>query len=175
MRRNATAINDRPLIIQLHHVELDFFAIEIIGAAISDTTTGRIPLKMRKTIGLSWKLLNIMAIANIIKNEGNTDPMVAAMLPFTPRILYPVKIDTFTANMPGADWARAMMSGSSFSSIQWRLSNSSFIIGIMAYPPPIVKAPIFMKTENRLHSDTVCSFFSEISIIFSKINDVEAV
>ena len=70
-----------------HHVLQDFFAIEMVGTAINDTTTGLIPLKMLMTTGLSLKLVKAMAIARMIMNDGSTDPMVAAMLPFTPRIL----------------------------------------------------------------------------------------
>lgn len=36
-----------------HQVVFAFFAIDIIGAAINDTTTGLIPLNMRITMGLS--------------------------------------------------------------------------------------------------------------------------
>ena len=43
-----------------------------VGAAISATTAGRIPLKMRSTTGLYVNDVNQMAIVNIIKKEGKT-------------------------------------------------------------------------------------------------------
>ncbi len=70
-----------------HQVLSDFRAIDIIGEAISATTTGRMPLNMRIIIGLSLKLVNAIAMANIIRNDGRIEPNVAAMLPFSPLIL----------------------------------------------------------------------------------------
>ena len=52
----------------------------------------------------------------------------------------------FTANIPGADCDMARMSMKSSSPIHFLFSTTSFsIIGIMAYPPPNVKAPILAK------------------------------
>ena len=53
IRRKATATRESPLISQAHQVLLLFRAIEIIGAAINDTTTGLIPLNILITKGLS--------------------------------------------------------------------------------------------------------------------------
>ena len=80
-------MSERMQMSHAHQVLLAFLAIEIIGAAIRETTTGLMPLKMRMTIALSWKLLNINAMARMIRNEGSTEPNVAAMLPLTPLIL----------------------------------------------------------------------------------------
>ena len=70
-----------------HHVLSDFRAIDIIGEAISATTTGRMPLNMLMTVGLSWKFVKAIAMANIIRKEGSIEPNVAVMLPFSPLIL----------------------------------------------------------------------------------------
>ena len=71
-------------IAQAHQVLLFFLAMLIIGTAIKDTTTGRMPLNIRTTTGLSRKFVNIMAMSRIVMNEGSTDPRVATTLPFTP-------------------------------------------------------------------------------------------
>ena len=76
-------------------------------------------------------------------------PRVATILPLVPLSLCPRKIDMFTARIPGADCEIASTSIKSSSLIQPLLSTTSFcIIGIMAYPPPIVKAPILAKQVN---------------------------
>lgn len=73
-------------------------------------------------------------------------PNVATILPLTPFNLYPRNIEMFTANRPGADWEMARMSKNSCSSIHFFLSTTSFwITGTIAYPPPMVKAPILAK------------------------------
>lgn len=60
------------------------FAILNVGAAISATTAGRMPLKMRSMTVLSLKLWKNKAMANMIRNEGNTVPSAVIMLPRMP-------------------------------------------------------------------------------------------
>ena len=74
-----------------------------VGAAINATTAGRIPLNMRSTIGLSLKEWKKSAMARMIINEGSIVPSAVTILPRMPRSLYPIKIEIFTARMPGAD------------------------------------------------------------------------
>ena len=123
-------------------------ALGNIGTAIRATTTGRIPLKMRITTGLSWYPVKSIAISNIMSIDGRTLATVATMLPLVPFSLYPVKMAMFTARSPGAVWERAIMSGKS-SSLSHPLPTISLCIsGIIAMPPPIVNAPIFAKIRN---------------------------
>lgn len=74
-----------------------------VGAAISATTAGRIPLNIRSTIGLSLKVWKKRAMAKMIINEGSIVPSAVTILPRIPRNLYPTKIEIFTARIPGAD------------------------------------------------------------------------
>lgn len=85
--RKDTARRLAPVMHQAHHVLSDFRAIDIIGDAISATTTGRMPLNMLMTVGLSLKFVKAIAMANIIRKEGSIEPNVAVMLPFSPLIL----------------------------------------------------------------------------------------
>ena len=50
------------------------------------------------------------------------------------------------------------MAGSSSSESQPFLTSSSLISGIIAYPPPIVKDPIFAKVMNMFQSETISAF-----------------
>ena len=45
-----------------------------------------------------------------MRNEGRTDPKVEITAPLNPFSLYPMKIDIFTARIPGADCAIARRS-----------------------------------------------------------------
>ena len=151
----ATINSDRAASAHAHQVLQDFFAMFSIGTAIRAITTGRMPLKMLTTTGLSLNPENTIAIASIMMNDGITAPRVAARLPFNPLIRYPAKMEMFTAMIPGADCERATMSGSSSSEIHPRLESSRCIRGIMAYPPPMVNAPILAKTPNNCQRDAV--------------------
>ena len=71
-------------------------AILNVGAAISATTAGRIPLNIRSTIGLSLKLWKNIAMARIMRNEGRIVPKVVTILPRIPRNLYPIKMEKIT-------------------------------------------------------------------------------
>ena len=110
----------------------DLRAIFTMGTAMSEITTGRMPLNARCTQGLSWKATKNMAMARIIRNEGVMLPSVAATLPLNPRSLCPAKMEMFTAITPGALWESATMSGSSSSEIQPRRESSDWMSGIMA-------------------------------------------
>ena len=57
------------------------------GTRISATATGRRPWKILCTIAFSLNAVKNIAISSIITNDGSTAPMVAAILPFIPRIL----------------------------------------------------------------------------------------
>ena len=92
--------------------------------------------------------------------------MVATMLPFIPAIRCPMKIATLTAMSPGADWAMEIMSRKSSSSIHLFLYTTSLSIkGIIATPPPRVKAPIFAKIMNSFQYMTqrLKNFFKKIA------------
>ena len=67
---------------------------------------------------------------------------------------------------PGVDSAMATMSRMSLSLIQCFFSATSrWISGIMAYPPPKVKAPILKNTRNR--DRAVCfDFFTDTAPLF---------
>jgi len=55
------------------------------------------------------------------------------------------------AKAPGQLWAMAMRSrNSSFVSHECFLTTSASMIGIMAYPPPRVNAPILKNTLNKI-------------------------
>ena len=153
--RNATSSSAATASSHFHHVVQDLRAISTMGTAMSDTTTGRIPLNARTTQGLSLKAVKNIAMARMMKNDGVMLPRVAAILPLTPRSRYPAKMDMLTAMTPGALCERAAMSGSSSSEIQPRRAISARMTGIMAYPPPMVKAPILAKTVKIFHRGTL--------------------
>ena len=67
-------------------------------------------------------------MANMMTNDGSTVPRAVTRLPRMPRSLYPIKIEMFTARMPGADWAMASRSIKSSLEIQFRLVTISFSI-----------------------------------------------
>ena len=48
-----------------------------------------------------------MAMHIMITRDGDTIPKVAAMAPGTFFFLWPTKVATFTAIIPGVDWAMA--------------------------------------------------------------------
>ena len=104
----------------------------IIGTAMREITTGRMPLKARSTQGLSLKAVKNMAMARMMRKDGRMLPSVAARLPLNPRSLCPAKMEMLTAITPGALWDRATMSGSSSSEIQPRLDISAWMRGIIA-------------------------------------------
>ena len=56
-----------------------------VGAAMSATTAGRMPLKMRSTTVFSLKLWKKRAMARIMRNEGRMVPSAVTMLPRMPR------------------------------------------------------------------------------------------
>ena len=59
-----------------------------------------------------------------------------------------MKMEIFTAKMPGEDWAMASKSiKSSLANHPRLVTISSSISGTMAYPPPMVNAPILKKME----------------------------
>ena len=70
--------------VQAHQDLQHFFAMLIMGTAMSEITTGRMPLKALTTYGLSLKEVNSIAMARMMQKDGVMDPSVAAMLPFTP-------------------------------------------------------------------------------------------
>lgn len=55
-----------------------------VGAAISATTAGRMPLNMRSTMVLSLKLWKNNAMARMMRNEGSMVPNAVIMLPRIP-------------------------------------------------------------------------------------------
>ena len=75
-------------------------------------------------------------------------PMVAITLPLTPLRRKPVNMDILTAMSPGAVWARVMSSANSSSVSHLRCTISFCMREIIAYPPPMVNAPIFANTPN---------------------------
>ena len=99
-----------------------------VGAAISATTAGRMPLNMRSTMVLSLKLWKNNAMARMMRNEGSMVPNAVIMLPRIPRSRYPIKMDILTARMPGADCDIASRSMKSSLAIQFRLVTISFSI-----------------------------------------------
>ena len=116
--RKATSTRETALRSQAHQLLLLFRAMLIIGTAMRAMTTGRIPLKILMTTGLSLNEEKTMAIRRM-----------------------------------------ATMSGRSSSGIHFLRFISLSMIGIMAYPPPIVKAPIFANTANICQSGTFFSIF----------------
>ena len=79
-------INNAPTIGIQKFVTVIFAALAIlnVGAAISATTAGRIPLNMLSTVLFSLKFWKNRAIPNIIRKEGKMVPKVHTILPHTP-------------------------------------------------------------------------------------------
>ena len=69
----------------LYRLILADFAMLKVGAAISATTAGRIPLNIRSTTVLSLKLWKNSAMARMMRNEGSIVPSAVMMLPRNPR------------------------------------------------------------------------------------------
>ena len=130
--KNATSTSETMASPQVHQLLQDFLAMFIMGTAMSEITTGRMPLNARSTHGLSLKAVKNIAMARMMRKDGRMLPSVAARLPLKPRSLWPANMDMFTAITPGALWDRATMSGSSSSEIQPRRDISACMRGIMA-------------------------------------------
>lgn len=73
------------------------------GAAIKATTAGRIPLKIRSTIGLFLNCVKIMAMKRIVMKEGRMMPKPENKLPLNPNRLLPTNKAVFNAMGPGMD------------------------------------------------------------------------
>ena len=89
-------------------------------------------------------------IIKIIINEGNTTPRVDRRAPRNPPVLKPINVLILIANGPGVDSEIAINSKSSSLVAHEYLKIYSFIRGIMAYPPPIVKRPILKNVINNV-------------------------
>lgn len=88
--------------------------------------------------------------ANMVINDGRTTPSVANRAPKKPSILLPINVAAFTAMGPGVDSAIAIISSkSSFVAHCFLSTISRCISGIIAYPPPKVKAPILKNVANK--------------------------
>lgn len=119
------------------------------GAAISATTAGRIPLKIRSITGLSLNWVNNIAINSITTKDGRIIPTLVDKLPLKPSLFLPTNIAVLREIGPGTDCANASISINSSSASHFFLFTTSLRIrGIIAYPPPKVKAPILKKTKN---------------------------
>ena len=66
-------------------VTLADLAMLNVGAAIRATTAGRMPLKMRSTVGLSLKVWKKRAMERMMRNEGRMVPSAVMTLPRQPR------------------------------------------------------------------------------------------
>ena len=88
-------------------------AVVSTGAIIKATTAGRIPLKIRSTIGLSYDLEKNIAISSIRIKDGRTVPKVEIIQPLSPLTLFPTMIEILTAKIPGKDWEIASASRNS--------------------------------------------------------------
>ena len=149
-----TSIIDDSTITHDHHFIFVARIISYIGSPMSATTTGLIPLNALMTYSLSLNWVKNIAIRRMIRNGGRQLPIVATTLPAVPRNLCPVRIEIFAANSPGAACARAMISRNSSSPIHPLLVSSLLMAAIIGIPPPMVKAPILLKTRNMSQSDT---------------------
>ena len=90
-------------------------------------------------------------MASMMMKEGRMVPNAIQNAPQNFLSLYPIKIAILTAKIPGTVCAKAIKSRKSSLEIHFFLSTSSFSIrGTMAYPPPMVKAPIRVKIRNDL-------------------------
>lgn len=58
----------------------------IMGTRMTATTTGRMPWKIRSTIGFSLKSVKTEAISSMIRKGAMMQPMLATRLPTTPLI-----------------------------------------------------------------------------------------
>ena len=110
---------------------------------MSATTAGRMPLNAAATHGMSKNCVRHIAISSMTSKEGSTVPNVAIKAPGKPPTFLPTKIEIFTAKTPGQVCATATKSMNSSRFSQRCLSTTSAsMIGIMAYPPPMVNMPI---------------------------------
>ena len=64
-----------------------FFSMFTTGTAMSETTAGRMPRKMRSTVGLSRRSVKNMATAKMTTNEGMAVPNTAVIIPPRPSVL----------------------------------------------------------------------------------------
>lgn len=94
-------------------------------------------------------LINI-DIINIITKAGSTTPMVERSEPNIPPCVEPINVAILMAIGPGVDSDTAIMFNNSSSVNQLLERTSSFISGIIAYPPPKDIAPIFRKVRKSL-------------------------
>ena len=130
--RKATASREARAMAQAHQVWQPARAIRTAGTRMSATAAGRTAWKMRRTMSLSLNSVKNIAISRMISREGRTAPTEATTLPFSPLILWPVKMAMLTARMPGALCARTMMSWMSSSEIQPRRVISCSMSGSIA-------------------------------------------
>lgn len=80
---------------------IDFFARLITALQIIAATTTRTPFKKCPTISYCKRFDIKNAIIEIIIKGKNIIPSVENMLPTTPFLLYPTKVATLTAIIPG--------------------------------------------------------------------------
>lgn len=131
---------------QLDHVMWAFFARLNVGTAMRATTAGRMPRNIAATHFTSITRWKNIAMSSNSRKEGRAVPSALQAAPLLPRNLYPIKVEILMANTPGQLCAMAMRSKNSLFSIHLFFSTtSSSMRGIMAYPPPNVKAPILKK------------------------------
>ena len=154
-----TRVIDAITIAHDHHLICVALSISIIGTPVNATTTGLMPLNARMTYSLSLNSVKNIAIIRIIRKGGRQLPIVATILPFVPRSLWPVNIAMLAAKSPGAVWARVMMSRKSSSFSHFFSMSSLFMAAIIGIPPPIVKAPILAKVKNIFQSEI--TYFSQ--------------
>lgn len=86
---------------------MDFLPNLMTVSKIKTHTQTRMPAKAWMINGFAAKLERNMAIAVIISMEGVMTPKVAARPPEKPFCLYPTKVATLTAIMPGVHWPMA--------------------------------------------------------------------
>lgn len=98
----------------------------------------------------SLNLFKNFIMIKIIINEGNTTPKVERTAPKNPPVLKPINVLILTANGPGVDSEIPINSKSSSLVAQEYFKIYSFIRGIIAYPPPIVKKPILKNVINNV-------------------------
>jgi len=96
-------------------------------------------------------------MTRIMRNDGSADPSKVHTAPRRPLILYPINVEMLMAKTPGQLCEIAIRSKNSSFSIHLFFSTTSFsIIGIMAYPPPRVNAPILKKVLKRVQFTLLC-------------------
>ena len=105
-----------------------FFSMLTTGTTISETTAGRMPRKMRSTVGFSRMSVKNMATSRMTTNDGMTVPKTAVIIPPRPSVLYPTKTAELIEIGPGADCAKVSISVNSSRSIHRRRSTTSFSI-----------------------------------------------